>query len=189
MKALSSPDHGQHPRASCAIGQALFWTLAFPLIFVVLFGAIFSGGDNSTHGSPGSTRTGSPASAELRACIRRDRRTSSSSTRPSTTALEAMKNSDNVDAIIVVPKGYERGGRRRPPVGRPRSRPRSPTTSTQPADGGRDVQELVRRRDLAIVNQGRPAAIVGQPDHDPDRTAERRLLPRPEHPRDGPDAD
>ncbi len=25
---------------------ALFWTLAFPLIFVVLFGSIFSGGNN-----------------------------------------------------------------------------------------------------------------------------------------------
>jgi ABC-2 type transport system permease protein len=25
---------------------ALFWTLAFPLIFIFLFGAIFSGGNN-----------------------------------------------------------------------------------------------------------------------------------------------
>ena len=28
--------------------QALFWTLAFPLIFIFLFGAIFSGGSNKT---------------------------------------------------------------------------------------------------------------------------------------------
>ena len=26
---------------------AMFWTLAFPLIFIFLFGAIFSGGDNT----------------------------------------------------------------------------------------------------------------------------------------------
>ena len=35
---------------------ALFWTLAFPVIFIVLFGAIFSGGDAALHarlGRPG----------------------------------------------------------------------------------------------------------------------------------------
>ena len=44
---------------------ALFWTLAFPLIFVFLFGSIFTGGDNSrTIGL--ADLDGSPASAQLK---------------------------------------------------------------------------------------------------------------------------
>ena len=43
---------------------ALFWTLAFPLIFVVLFGSIFSGG--SSRRSIGfADLDGTPASAQL----------------------------------------------------------------------------------------------------------------------------
>jgi ABC-2 type transport system permease protein len=43
---------------------ALFWTLAFPLIFVVLFGSIFSGGsDERTIGY--ADQDGSPASQQL----------------------------------------------------------------------------------------------------------------------------
>ena len=46
--------------------SALFWTLAFPLIFVVLFGSIFSGGTNQR--SIGfADLDGSPGSAQLRA--------------------------------------------------------------------------------------------------------------------------
>ena len=44
---------------------ALFWTLAFPLIFVVLFGAIFSGGSN-TITVAWVDQDGTPASAQLR---------------------------------------------------------------------------------------------------------------------------
>ncbi len=46
--------------------QALFWTLLFPLMFVILFGAIFSGG--SSQRSIGfADLDGSPASATLSA--------------------------------------------------------------------------------------------------------------------------
>ena len=44
---------------------ALFWTLAFPLIFVILFGSIFSGGSNQR--SIGFADLDStPASAQLK---------------------------------------------------------------------------------------------------------------------------
>ena len=47
---------------------ALFWTLAFPLIFVVLFGSIFSGGNNQrTIGFADLDAT--PASATLKAAL------------------------------------------------------------------------------------------------------------------------
>ena len=48
---------------------ALFWTLAFPLIFVILFGSIFSGGSNQR--SIGfADLDASPASAQLAAAFR-----------------------------------------------------------------------------------------------------------------------
>jgi ABC-2 type transport system permease protein len=82
---------------------ALFWTLAFPLIFVFLFGSIFSGGDSSrTIGFADLDR--SPASAQLKE------------------AFVAVPNVELIDgteevllgrmrdgelsAVIVVPKGY-----------------------------------------------------------------------------------
>ena len=52
---------------------ALFWTLAFPLIFVVLFGSIFSGGNNDR--SIGfADLDASPASAQLKAAFAAGRR-------------------------------------------------------------------------------------------------------------------
>jgi ABC-2 type transport system permease protein len=82
---------------------ALFWTLAFPLIFVFLFGSIFSGGDSSrTIGFADLDR--SPVSAQLKE------------------AFVAVPNVELIDgteevllgrmrdgelsAVIVVPKGY-----------------------------------------------------------------------------------
>jgi len=83
---------------------ALFWTLAFPLIFIFMFGLIFQGG-----GSPGLTlgwadEDGSPAAATLREAFdglngieveAADRETS----------LASMREG-KVDAVIVVPAGY-----------------------------------------------------------------------------------
>jgi ABC-2 type transport system permease protein len=83
--------------------QALFWTLAFPLIFVFLFGSIFGGGSGSRTVA-WVDEDGTPAAAALRAAfaavpgvklVDLDR----------TTALEKMKSGDN-SGVIVVPKGY-----------------------------------------------------------------------------------
>jgi hypothetical protein len=54
---------------------SLFWTLAFPVIFVVLFGSIFSGGTSASM-SGGSTRTGR---RRQRSYARASRRSASSS--------------------------------------------------------------------------------------------------------------
>ena len=82
---------------------ALFWTLAFPLIFVFLFGAIFSGGDNSrTIGF--ADLDGSPASGQLKAAF---------AAVPNVEVIDgseeelvATMRDGDVSAVIVVPASY-----------------------------------------------------------------------------------
>ena len=82
---------------------ALFWTLAFPLIFIFLFGAIFSGGSNDrTIGFGDEDNTA--ASQQLRAAF---------AAQPnvkvvdgSEDELTAQMRDGQVSAVIVVPNGY-----------------------------------------------------------------------------------
>lgn len=82
---------------------ALFWTLAFPLIFVILFGSIFSGGNNDR--SIGfADLDGSPASAQLKAAfaaVDNVKLVDGSEEQ----LLAQMKNGE-VSSVIVVPQGY-----------------------------------------------------------------------------------
>src|SRR6185436_10905015 len=82
---------------------ALFWTLAFPLIFVVLFGSIFSGGNNDR--SIGfADHDGTPASGQLRTAF-----SSISNVKlveKSEDELLASMKKGEISAVIVVPKGY-----------------------------------------------------------------------------------
>ncbi len=82
--------------------EAVFWTLAFPVIFVVLFGAIFSGG-NTRFTVGWVDQDGSPAAAQLRAGFAQvallELRDADEDE-----ALEGMRQGD-VDAVIVVPAG------------------------------------------------------------------------------------
>jgi ABC-2 type transport system permease protein len=83
---------------------ALFWTLAFPLIFIVMFGFIFQGGGGGGLTLGWVDADGSPASAQLREAF-----TASGAIELVETteddALASMRDG-NVDAVIVVPKGY-----------------------------------------------------------------------------------
>jgi ABC-2 type transport system permease protein len=82
---------------------ALFWTLAFPLIFIFLFGFIFQGGDFRLQ-LGWADEDGSPGSADLRAAFE---------------AIEGVEivegtadevteqlRTGGVDAVVVVPAGY-----------------------------------------------------------------------------------
>jgi ABC-2 type transport system permease protein len=86
---------------------ALFWTLAFPLIFIFMFGFIFQGG-----GSAGLTlgwvdEDGSAASAALRqAFAAQDGTELTDGSRDG--SLASMRDGE-VDAVIVVPAGYGDG--------------------------------------------------------------------------------
>ena len=83
---------------------ALFWTLAFPLIFIFMFGFIFQGGGGSELNLGWVDGDGSPASAQLR-----DAFTGSGAAKivesSEDDALAQMRNG-KVDAVIVVQKGY-----------------------------------------------------------------------------------
>jgi ABC-2 type transport system permease protein len=83
---------------------ALFWTLAFPLIFIFMFGFIFQGGGGGELNLGWVDADGSPASAQLR-----DAFTASGAVKIVETseddALAQMRNG-KVDSVIVVQKGY-----------------------------------------------------------------------------------
>src|SRR4029078_5469363 len=82
---------------------ALFWTLAFPVIFIVLFGAIFSGG--STHFTIGwGDQDDTPASGQLRSGVGQVALITVTDVSDEQTALDRMKKGD-FDAVIVVPAG------------------------------------------------------------------------------------
>ncbi|MFL5680932.1 MAG: ABC transporter permease [Chloroflexota bacterium] len=132
--------------------SALFWTLAFPLIFVVLFGSIFSGGtgrrdigwadlDNST------------ASQQLRGVFASAPNVAL--TDGTESELQAKMRSGAFSAIVVVPKGYGAAvASRQPGPDTQLAVYTDPTQSTQSAGTLQLVQGV-----LAGVNQ----AISGQP--------------------------
>ena len=133
--------------------SALFWTLAFPLIFVVLFGTIFSGGNNQrTIGL--ADLDGTPASAQLRAAFE------------TVHGLKLVDGAENdlvgrmkkgdVSAVIVVPKGYAGSVAAR-------GAPARVTVYTDPSQSAADgaTRQLVGFV-LAAVNQaasGQPPAV------------------------------
>lgn len=82
---------------------ALFWTLAFPILFVILFGTIFSGGGNPNYKVGWVDQDGTPASAEVRATFDK---TGLLTLEDGTLEVEqdAMRQG-TVDGIVVVPAG------------------------------------------------------------------------------------
>ncbi len=82
---------------------ALFWTLAFPLIFVVLFGSIFSGGQGKRD-IGWADLDGSPTAAQLRDIFASAPNVAL--TQGSESDLQAKMRSGGLSAIVVVPKGY-----------------------------------------------------------------------------------
>ena len=139
--------------------QALFWTLAFPLIFVVLFGAIFSGGDNSITVA-WVDQDGTTASANLRTAFASapNVKLIDSALDP---ALQSMQDSQN-SGVIVVPKGYEAA------LAGATVDPAKPATVTYYIDPSNQTNSGAMSSyvngTLAIVNLGgRPVAIAAQP--------------------------
>jgi ABC-2 type transport system permease protein len=142
---------------------AMFWTLAFPLVFIVLFGTIFSASGNPNYKVGWVDEDGSAASAQLRQGFgsvevftlvddpSRDR------------ALASFRKGD-VRAVIVVPKGYgaavasAQAGGSAGPGGAPSANlvlVTDPSQSTTTGVIGGIVNAVVAR-----VNQGdRPTAV------------------------------
>jgi ABC-2 type transport system permease protein len=82
---------------------ALFWTLAFPILFVVLFGTIFSGGGTPNYDLGWVDQDGSAAVGQLRTAFEQSGVvTLHDSTLAN--AQEAMRRGE-IDGIVVVPAG------------------------------------------------------------------------------------
>lgn len=84
---------------------ALFWTLAFPLIFIFMFGFIFQGGGGGGLSLAWADEDGTPASTQLRDAFTAQENIELEEA----TADEALARmrAGEVDAVIVVPTGYE----------------------------------------------------------------------------------
>ena len=86
---------------------ALFWTLAFPLIFIFLFGLIFQGGGGTSLALAWVDEDGSTESAQLRTAFAASQGIVLTD-EARATALTSMQDGE-IDAVIVVPAGYGAG--------------------------------------------------------------------------------
>jgi ABC-2 type transport system permease protein len=143
---------------------ALFWTLAFPLIFVILFGSIFSGGNRAwTIGFVDLDQT--PASAALETAL--GSIPDVKLVEGTETDLLARMKKGEVSPVIVVPSGYaETIAAKRAPA--------AVTVYTDPTQSAADAQtrQLVGFV-LSAVNQaatGQPPAV--EPTFQPVQTNE-----------------
>ena len=84
---------------------AVFWTLAFPLIFIFMFGFIFQGGGGSGLTIAFVDTDGSPASGQLHQAFAAVDGLTLSDDADRAAAMAAMQDGE-VDAVIVVPAGY-----------------------------------------------------------------------------------
>ena len=129
---------------------ALFWTLAFPLIFVVLFGSIFSGGNNDrTIGFADLDAT--PASGQLKSAFGSVDGVALAD--GGEDDLVARMRKGEIAAVIVVPRGYAE-------TVAAKATPADVKVYTDPSQSQADgaTRQLVGFV-LAAVNQ----AVTGQP--------------------------
>ena len=83
---------------------ALFWTLAFPLIFILMFGAIFTGGGDATQTYAWSDLDGSAASGQLRGAFAA---VPNVELKDETELAGVTEMRDgNVRGVFVIPAGY-----------------------------------------------------------------------------------
>ena len=140
---------------------ALFWTLAFPLIFIFMFGFIFQSGGESRLSLGWVDEDGSGAATQLRdAFVAQEGTELVDAVKDD--ALARMRQGD-VDAVIVVPAGYgEAVGAGAGGTGRPTSIVvyTDPSRSNLVASVYQSVQAV-----LGVVNLGgRPPLVVPQPE-------------------------
>src|SRR5262245_53659862 len=139
---------------------ALFWTLAFPLIFIVMFGLIFQGGESRLN-LAWVDSDASPESAELRAALAAASGVNVEDFAEQD-ALDRMRRGE-VDAVIVVPDGY--GGQLATNAGS--DTPGAPAVVTVYTDPSRQSLEgsvfQALASVLAVINMNdRPPLVIPQ---------------------------
>lgn len=141
---------------------ALFWTLAFPLIFILMFGAIFTGGGSSVRTFAWVDGDASTASADLRAAFAELENVELQDLTEAD-GLAGMRQGD-LRAVIVVPSGY---GEALAAAAHTPGPPvqlvvyTDPTQQNQTADTFRFVETVLGRVNLAV--SGRGPAVVPEP--------------------------
>ncbi|HZC04923.1 MAG TPA: ABC transporter permease [Ktedonobacterales bacterium] len=83
---------------------ALFWTFAFPIVFIVMFGAIFSGGGSHTYSVGLVNQDGGPVGAELASAFQHRIKAFDVKIGSYDDELSALKKG-NLDLVIVLPAG------------------------------------------------------------------------------------
>ena len=83
---------------------ALFWTLAFPVIFVMLFGTIFSGGQAPAYKVGWVDLDGTPEASQLRTAVV-GTEILTPTDESGLAAAQAAMRAGEVDAVVVVPAG------------------------------------------------------------------------------------
>ena len=84
--------------------SALFWTFAFPIFFILIFGAVFSGGDNVTFNVGLAVEDNSPAAQQLSGMLQQVPAFKLYAGNQSA-ELQALKSGDR-RAVIIVPAGF-----------------------------------------------------------------------------------
>jgi ABC-2 type transport system permease protein len=83
---------------------ALFWTFAFPIFFIVLFGAIFSGNSSVSYNVGLVNQDGGPVSAQLASVFTHDVKPFKVTTGGWADEMNGLKKGDR-DLVIVLPAG------------------------------------------------------------------------------------
>jgi ABC-2 type transport system permease protein len=143
--------------------SAVFWTLAFPLLFIVMFGLIFQGGGESRLNLAWVDEDGSAQAAELREALAAASGVNVEDFAQQD-ALDRMRGGE-VDAVIVVPAGY--GGQLEANAGSdPPGAPAVVTLYTDPSQ--QSLQGSVYQAIgsvLAVINMNdRPPLVIPQPE-------------------------
>ncbi|HEX5465103.1 MAG TPA: ABC transporter permease [Candidatus Limnocylindrales bacterium] len=84
---------------------ALFWTIAFPVMFVVLFGTLFGGSNTPDYRLGWVDLDGTPAAQQLHDAFASTKVLSLKPQTGESAALDSM-HGGQLDAVVVVPKGY-----------------------------------------------------------------------------------
>ena len=84
--------------------SALFWTFAFPIFFILIFGAVFSGGDNVTFNVGLAVEDNSPSALQLSGALQQVPAFKLYMGNQSA-ELQALKSGDR-RAVIVIPSGF-----------------------------------------------------------------------------------
>jgi len=133
---------------------SLFWTLAFPIIFVILFGSLFSGNGPSTFNVGWVDQDGTPAAADLRSGFAQVPILTLHDSQEAA-ALEQMREGE-LDAVVVVPAGL--GEAMQPGVP-----PGDPFELTVYTDPSRQTASSTVQQVVAQVVGGINQALSGRP--------------------------